>query len=381
MIRMNHNSLILYKSLLKIGTIGFGGGSALIPVFHRYIVDDGQLLSEDEFNKDLTVAISTPGALPVELSVGAGLRKAGQVGFFLAPVMVSLPGVLLSVAILVVLGRINDGLTMQFTLLSMGITAYIMSEILRYIYKTIRSLFHENRPVAVMLQVLPDILLLLKRIASALVVILFFGAVLQFLFHGGGSFSWRACLSSILSFGGGDAYIAIAERMFVASGMLASLTFFSIIIPTVNATPGSILCKSLASIGYCIGTGLTGSMAGGLLWALCGYAFSICMSCVTYAVGSCFLEAITAWKVWKYISLLLRVIISFLQLKILLRLSEGFCDKWEALGWVPILSCSLLLALVVFNVFLPGRWGVRKLYVVLASVALCLVLGNIRCAT
>ncbi len=372
----NTNSLKLYKALLKIGIIGFGGGSALIPVFHRYIVEDGQLLSEDEFNKDLTVAISTPGALPVELSVGAGLRNAGQAGFFLAPVMVSLPGVLLSIAILVILGRINEGLTMQFTLLSMGITAYIMSEILQYIYKTIRSLFHEDRPVAVAHRVVPDIHLLLKRIASALVVILFFGAVLQLLYKGG-SFSWRACLSSILSFGGGDAYIAIAERLFVDSGMLASLTFFSIIIPIVNSTPGSILCKSLACIGYCIGTELTGSLAGGLLWALCGYAFSICMSCITYAAGSCFLEAITVWKVWKYISLLLRVIISFLQLRILWRLSVGFCDKWGALGWSPILSCSLLLALVVSNVFLPDRRGVRKLYVVLASVALCLVLGNL----
>lgn len=62
-------------TMLKIGFIGFGGGSALIPVIEDEVVEKDKIVSEEEFNDDVMIASITPGALPVE--VATGIRKTG----------------------------------------------------------------------------------------------------------------------------------------------------------------------------------------------------------------------------------------------------------------------------------------------------------------
>ena len=63
----------LITIMLKIGAIGFGGGTALIPVIEDEVVNNS-LADEDEFNKDVIVANITPGALPVEIASGTYTR-------------------------------------------------------------------------------------------------------------------------------------------------------------------------------------------------------------------------------------------------------------------------------------------------------------------
>ena len=41
---------VLLRSMLKIGVIGFGGGSALIPVIEEEVVDQQGILSRKEYN-------------------------------------------------------------------------------------------------------------------------------------------------------------------------------------------------------------------------------------------------------------------------------------------------------------------------------------------
>ena len=48
--------------LLKIGFIGFGGGSALIPVFERELKDFGPEAGKEELEKNVVAASITPGA-------------------------------------------------------------------------------------------------------------------------------------------------------------------------------------------------------------------------------------------------------------------------------------------------------------------------------
>ena len=62
----------LFASMLKIGFIGFGGGSALIPVIEKEVVEEQKLVSKKEYDKDVIVASITPGALPVEIATGLG---------------------------------------------------------------------------------------------------------------------------------------------------------------------------------------------------------------------------------------------------------------------------------------------------------------------
>ena len=63
--------------MLKVGMIGFGGGSALIPVMERELVSGRKALSEQLFIQDTVIANITPGALPVKIGALSGLQLGG----------------------------------------------------------------------------------------------------------------------------------------------------------------------------------------------------------------------------------------------------------------------------------------------------------------
>jgi chromate transporter len=99
-------------------------------------------------------------------------------------------------------------------------------------------------------------------------------------------FLGRGCLSTLMSFGGGDAYLVIADGLFVESGIVSSSAFYGDIVPVANILPGSILCKALTAIGYYYGISTTGSVVGGLVFALGGFGVSVATSCIVFRVVS-----------------------------------------------------------------------------------------------
>ena len=60
--------------MFKIGAVGFGGGTALIPVIEEEVVNNNNIIDDTEFNKDVIIANITPGALPVEIAAGIGRK-------------------------------------------------------------------------------------------------------------------------------------------------------------------------------------------------------------------------------------------------------------------------------------------------------------------
>ena len=50
-------------------------------------------------------------------------------------------------------------------------------------------------------------------------------------------------LSSVMSFGGGDAYLSVAQGLFVEGGVINNADFYGNVVSVANALPGSILCK------------------------------------------------------------------------------------------------------------------------------------------
>lgn len=67
----------LLLSFLKIGLIGFGGGSALIPIIEEEIVTRKKMLKEEDYNDHVIVSNITPGTLPVKLAAAAGKEICG----------------------------------------------------------------------------------------------------------------------------------------------------------------------------------------------------------------------------------------------------------------------------------------------------------------
>ena len=128
----------LVPTLMKVGCVGFGGGSALIPVLHQEAVENEHLISEDNFNKDVVVATITPGALPVEISAGIGRELAGVPGMVLGATSIALPGVLMVVMVCSLLASFGDVLTRQINFLAIGVSGYIIAVLFDYVEATMR---------------------------------------------------------------------------------------------------------------------------------------------------------------------------------------------------------------------------------------------------
>lgn len=412
-------------SLLKIGSIGFGGGSALIPVIEQEIVTKQGLDTKKNIDKDVIVASITPGALPVEIVASIGRRKFGNRGMIAAAVMMALPGALITILMMTLLSVFQKKLLPVIEIASVGISLFIIYLLVNYMVSTIKVCYEESRGrgrkavfviavvfllvcgkniyklfgisrvpvfglstlqilalaffcmfysrsnynvrnVMVMLglggiylsgsgraQVLsvPGLLETVKiamfvlavwgvrqnikekkwryegevrKIFSEfwiwLLLILATGVILVAINPGALVFLGKGSLSALLSFGGGDAYLTIADGLFVESGMITEQQYYGQIVPIVNILPGSILCKTLVAVGYEIGFNEAGSVAMGLTFAVAGFISSIAVSCGFFMLIYRLYDSLQTLWAFRMVSRWIRPILSGLLLNIILSL-------------------------------------------------------------
>ncbi|MCI7130311.1 MAG: chromate transporter [Lachnospiraceae bacterium] len=338
-------------SMFKIGCIGFGGGSALIPVMEREFIGDGKLDTKENFDKDILIASLTPGALPVELAASLGWRNFGAKGMLLASTVMALPGVAASLLLLTCLTRFRQRIGGVMDVLTTLISFFIIYLIIRYVKKVCRqcqaiSRKFYRRAILVMtgvfalscgkylyrllgidgtpLIVLSTFHILIFSLAAIIAINVIRGLreklpgrsftapalthasgtidllvwlvflvllsipgaclALRYDLFGYLAFLVRGCISVLMSFGGGDAYLAVADGLFVESAIVTSDAFYGDIVAVANILPGSILCKALTAIGYYYGFSVTGSLFGGLAFALGGFGCSVAVSCLVFGI-------------------------------------------------------------------------------------------------
>ena len=80
---------------LKIGTIGFGGGYAVMDLIHSEIVENNQWLTEQSYENMLSLAEMAPGALTVNILAGIAYRLGGVRTMIIATSALILPSFLL----------------------------------------------------------------------------------------------------------------------------------------------------------------------------------------------------------------------------------------------------------------------------------------------
>lgn len=131
--------LSLLLSFLKVGFIGFGGGSALIPVIEDEIVTKKKLLKEEDYNDHVIVSNITPGTLPVKLAAAAGKKISGLPGMLGATVMVSLPGVGITVLLVSIISQLDETVINQIKFASVGISVFIIMLLVNYISKVLKG--------------------------------------------------------------------------------------------------------------------------------------------------------------------------------------------------------------------------------------------------
>lgn len=187
----------------------------------------------------------------------------------------------------------------------------------------------------------------------------------------------QGLVSTVISFGGGEAYINIAETVFVSNGFIPSEVFYGQILPIANALPGPILSKVLAAIGYYFAYSTKQSVVAGLLLALAGFAASLAASCGVYFliffIYSRFesLELFQTLKKW-----ILPIVSGLLLTTILSMLYENFNIVTEHNGTV-IIALVLSAAIFALLMLLHKKYHLHDVLLILISGAASLLVCNL----
>ncbi len=199
-----------------------------------------------------------------------------------------------------------------------------------------------------------------------------------FVSHHALHFSLKGLISSLLSFGGGDAYLTIADGLFVPD-YIGDNEFYNHLVLIVNILPGSILCKTLTGIGYEFGVNISGSGFGGVLMALAGFSCSVAASCGVFNCIFHLYEWMEKITIFAKIKKSIRVIVSGL----LLTVMAGLVKSGMATNTNPELPhytvLVMILAIYGLNMILKHKTKGSNLLLIgvslVLSVGLCNLIG------
>ena len=430
-------------TMLKVGCIGFGGGSALIPVLQREAVQEKELISEEELNSGVVAASITPGALPVEIAAGIGKSTNGIFGMFAGASAMALPGAFLTVLLLLFTSLVGSKLTAQINYASIGITAYIIVILLHYLLKdtpifgvstieifivaffviictagnfksvwfavsaalSILFLLAQGKshiihsPLITHLTIVAMVILVLirlymnfrnqtksfdgtqiKKITLEILMWIAFLIVLclpaLFIIPRSFYFIADGLLSALMSFGGGDAYLSVAQGLFVDTGMIASEDFYGSVVTIANILPGSILCKVLSGIGYVWGLQKTGTVIGGIAVALAGFASATAASCAVFGVIKIIYDYWKKMDMFQAMSHLIRPIVSGLLISVGISLFNTNCKIEDNAGW-GWGSVAFVMIVVGVLVYIMQKKNIHMIWQVLASLGISLLACNV----
>ncbi|MCI5884426.1 MAG: chromate transporter [Eubacterium sp.] len=185
----------------------------------------------------------------------------------------------------------------------------------------------------------------------------------------------KGVASSLISFGGGDAYLTIADGLFVPD-YISESSFYNYLILIVNILPGSILCKTLSGIGYAYGVHVSGMTLGGFWMAAVGFAVSVMASAAVFDVIYHLYEYLENIDVFINIKKSIKVIVSGL----LLTVMTGLIQSSMTLGqnkdypWFTILI--MIFAIYGLNLFLLKKAKCKNLLLIGMSLVLSMGLCN-----
>lgn len=388
--------------MLKVGTIGFGGGAALIPVMEKELV--GKALDERTFGTHTLIANITPGAVPVKLGALAGAESHGWLGSLLAAFAVSLPGTLATVGLLAGFNAIGAGAIRYVEFAAIGIAAFIIVLLALFIAKVLRAGGQRLRVYVVVVlasflatganqaiaavgelfgQCWETSLPQLDALQLILVTLVVIGAwsvarrrastpaapgapptassraawwsaaaftvvaaavTLASFVVGGAGFLGLIGLSTVTSFGGGEAYVGVADGFFVASGIVPGSEFYGQAVPVANALPGPILVKVAAALGYSYGL-QSGGWQLGLLFALATFLLSVaaCSAIAMLIMGgygkvsnSAFVRRLGAYVLPVICGLLITTCLSMLRAN--MAIARNADVNAPAVGWATIVG-------------------------------------------
>lgn len=129
----------IWSVFLKVGFLGFGGGNALIPVIKNQIVDKKKWFTDEEYLKHTIIGNITPGALSVKIAAIVGYEMLGGIGSIVAAYAATIPGVILTVGVLISFVLIGDQAVGVIKYTSVGVSVFIISLMAIYILNVVKT--------------------------------------------------------------------------------------------------------------------------------------------------------------------------------------------------------------------------------------------------
>ncbi|MDO5721871.1 MAG: chromate transporter [Actinomycetaceae bacterium] len=455
-------SLKLLLGYMYVGLIGFGGGSALIPVIEKEIVEKLRILSQRQYDRHVIVANITPGALPAKLASFAGFVYRGTLLSILAALAVSIPGVAGTVGLMALSEFLGPKAVLYISYMSVGIAAFIIALLLGYILKihvqagrdlvafiiiTAVSALAVGLPaIAGFLRVfglavpkdLPH-LSAVSLIGGAIVLIVIYSlvtgkrgakeetgaqgagaqgagasgsasqaapaggsgaksvknsdahrqrgfqaslvamagfvgftgvGVLLFTIFGGLEGLKLASLlgvSSITSFGGGEAYVGVADGFFVQPGLIDRNQFYTQLVPIANALPGPILIKIAAGIGYIFGIEQGSAVAFILSAAALAVALGACCAVAMPVLGA--YEKLKDHPIVKNIGRFILPVICGLLIGVSFTMLDVSAEVAHSAGVSPLLVVIVsIIAIVALTVIHVKKWAPDIIMIIVCGV-------------
>lgn len=187
----------------------------------------------------------------------------------------------------------------------------------------------------------------------------------------------RGIASVLMSFGGGDAYLAVGQGMFVDTGLVQGSQYFGQLATISNAMPGSIMCKMLSGVGYLVGSSY--GLRGALLVALAGFGMALGVSGLAFLLMHTLFDAFESLDAFAALKRHIRPVIAGLLLSIVVQLLSSNLSVAGQLGLSLPLALALSAATFGGVAWLARRRAVGLGTLVMLSAASTLLVGNLVC--
>jgi len=180
------------------------------------------------------------------------------------------------------------------------------------------------------------------------------------------SFSSRVLLSAFSSFGGGQAYIGVADAFFVQTGIISPEVYTGRIIVISSAMPGPVLMNIAAGIGFTIGSELGGAFMG---WVLGLMAFFVAVSACGFGclvMRTCF----DIFKEGKRLNMVIQYVVPLIcgmLVSVAIMLLNQTTGILAREGVSPLIGMPIMLAASGLILLVRNKFKVKEVLLLLAA--------------
>ena len=132
----------LSLSFLKIGSLMFGGGYAMIPILEAEIVDKRGWATVEEILNYYAISQVTPGAIAINIAAFIGFKKGRYLGVFVATLSLITPAVLVILFLSFLISGSSSNVYVAKALrgINIAVVALLVNSLISMIRRTSNSL-------------------------------------------------------------------------------------------------------------------------------------------------------------------------------------------------------------------------------------------------